>query len=441
MIDQMMVHETVLGSILTAYSDFKRLADGETLANLFANGKDYKSKNPMFGSTSIAKAVSNMTLVFPVICSRGIDIEHSSMVCKALERNAVTMLQRLFAAHQISDERDLMAYVGKFHSNISSGVASLDDIYNALVSESTIEEVTSADIKAAKNDMNNIDYVMESSINPISLNDYVVSEGAATHKPKFVKRKNDEEGNLVIGDGISNANILKDRADYFKKQVVDSDFKKANELVPTMMTVSFKVLNKEGDKLTTYDSALIGVKAKLYPVSSSDVVNHVTDKVSGQNWLTSFFRATTRETSFLKDFVMAVDKAKSDALALSTKNPTADRMWKVLERRANDSKFRRLMLSNNNAAAISTLCVSQEEVEYLRKNKNIDLESLRVVRGLFESLNLMCICIVDESLEVAKFVYDENELMWETVSFNHLEREASDNAYKKVVNMITRVSH
>lgn len=441
MIEQMMVHETVLGSIITAYDDLKKLADGETLANIFAKGKDYRSKNPLFGSTSISKAVSNMTLVFPVICSRGIDIEHSSMVCKALERNAVTMLQRLFAAHQISDDRDLMAYVGKFHNNISSGVASLDDIYNALISEATIEEITNADIKAAKNDMNNIDYVVESSINPISLNDFIIKEGAASPRPKntFNRNKNDHEN--LTGYTVSNADKLKDRAEYFQKQVVDSDFKKANELVPTMMTVSFKVLNNEGDKLTTYDSALIGVKAKLYPVSSSDVVNHITDKVSGQNWLTNFFRATTRETSFLKDFVMAVDKAKSDALALSAKNPTADRMWKVLERRANDSKFRRLMLSNNNAAAITTLCVSQEEVEYLRKNKNIDLESLRVVRGLFESLNLMCICIVDESLEVAKFVYDEIELMWETVSFNHLEREASDNAYKKVVNMITKVSH
>ena len=309
MIEQMMVHETVLGSIITAYDDLKKLADGETLANIFAKGKDYRSKNPLFGSTSISKAVSNMTLVFPVICSRGIDIEHSSMVCKALERNAVTMLQRLFAAHQISDDRDLMAYVGKFHNNISSGVASLDDIYNALISEVTIEEVTNADIKAAKNDMNNIDYVVESSINPISLNDFIIKEGAASPRPRNTsRRKNDEDGNLIIGDGVSNADMLKDRADYFQKQVVDSDFKKANELVPTMMTVSFKVLNNEGDKLTTYDSALIGVKAKLYPVSSSDVVNHVTDKVSGQNWLTNFFRATTRETSFLKDFVMAVDK-------------------------------------------------------------------------------------------------------------------------------------
>ena len=439
--DSMMIHETVLGSVMSALSDLKKLADNETFANL--TDKNYRRKNPLLGSTSISRAVSNMTLVFPVICSRGIDIEHSSMVCKALERNAVSMLQRLFAAMQISDERDLMSYVGQFHNNISSGVASLDDIYNLIVNDSAIEEVTDADIHAVRQDMYNINHQMASSISERSLNDFVVKEGAAT--VRFNGGRNRRNDVTPAGPYVSvpndYTNNLKNTADYFSKQVVDSDYKKANELVPTLMSVNFKFINKDGTAITSYDSALIGVKAKLYPVSSNDVVQHISDKVSGRNWITNFFRATTREISFLKDFILAVDKAKGDALALSAKNPTADRMWKVLERRANDSKFRRLMLSNNNAAAISTLCVSQEEVEYLRKNHSIDLESLRVVRGLFESLNLMCICIVDETLEVAKFVYDEAELMWETLSFNHLEREASDNAYKKVVNMMTKMSH
>lgn len=446
--ESMSIHETVLGSILSAWDDLNKMFKGDTLKDINKNAKDYRTRNPMAGMSSISKAVSNMTLVFPVICSRGIDIEHSSMVTKALERNAVSMLQRLFAARQISDQRDLMGYVNQFHNNISSGVASLDDIYNLIVNDSAIMEVTNADLHAVRMDMHNWDHPVASSINETSLNDFVVREGAATARPKNRPVRSNRQP--YIGDHIAirgdydNDDVVQDlrnAAEYFNKQVVDSDFKKANELTPTLMTVNFKVLNNDGTNITSYDSALIGVKAKLYPVSSNDIVQHIGDKVAGRNWLTNLFRATTREISFLKDFVLAVDKAKSDALALSSKNPTADRMWKVLERRATDSKFRRLMLSNNNAAAITTLCISQEEVEYLRKNNNIDLESLRVIRGLFESLNLMCICIVDESLEVAKFVYDEAELMWETLSFNHLEREASDNAYKKVVNMITKVSH
>jgi hypothetical protein len=68
------------------------------------------------------------------------------------------------------------------------------------------------------------------------------------------------------------------------------------------------------------------------------------------------------------------------------------------------------------------------------------MERTAVIAGLFDSLNLMCVCIVDETLEVAKFIFDEAEPMWETISFTHLEREASDGAYKKVVNLMTKTS-
>lgn len=436
--ENMMIHETILGSIMSAYKDLQSIknAVGDNKSITQDKLKKVRRENPLLGSTSISKAASNMTLVFPVICSRGINIENSSMITKALEKNAVTMLQRLFAAYQITVDQDLQSYIQKFHNNISSGVASLDDIYNFATTignnkEPLKEAVTAADIAAAKADLKNINFFLPDAINESSLMDYTIREGAASPNSK----KNDKDNN-------SNNRMRnnKDAAEFFAKQVPDTDFKKANELVPTMMTVSFKVINDEDNKIDDYANALVGVKAKLYPVASNDIIQHIADKNANRNWLTNFFRATTREISFLKDFVLAIDKAKLDAQAMSSRNPTADRMWKVLERRASNSKFKRLMMSNNNAAAITTLCVSQEEVEYMRKNYNTDLESLNVVRGLFESLNLMAIVIVDETLEVAKFIYDETELMWETISFNHLEREASDNSYKKIVNLMTKMS-
>lgn len=450
--ENMMIHETVLGDIMSAYDDIK---------NVFKNSKSkddikkIRRDNPLLGSTSISKAASNMTLVFPVICSRGIAIENSSMVTKALEKNAVSMLQRLFAAYQVAEDQDLMSYIQKFHNNISSGVASLDDIYKVILGESV--KITAADRAAVMADMKNINFYLPDAINESSLMDYTIREGAADksvvtkeerrrdyeegrERQKKRDEEHDEDRNLQSKKDLRDMRMSKDAADYFAKQVPDSDFKKANELMPTMMTVSFKVVNDENNKIDDYSNALVAVKAKLYPIASNDIIQHITDKNANRNWLTNFFRATTREISFLKDFILAIDKAKADAQSMSSRNPTADRMWKVLERRATNSKFRRLMLSNNNAAAITTLCVSQEEVEYMRKNFNTDLESLNVVRGLFESLNLMAIVIVDETLEVAKFIYDETELMWETISFTHLEREASDNTYKKVVNLMTKMS-
>lgn len=462
-----MIHETVLKDIIGIWDDLKNLSSSD-VDELLKTKAD--AKNPMRGMSSIAKASSNMTLVFPVICSRGISIENASMVSKAVEKNAVTMLQRLFSAYQLSDERDVASFLSKFHQNISSGAASLDDVFNVVT---RLTESTALEQMAVKQDMNNIDFYLPSPVSESALTRYVVREGAATPNPNNGARTyngpydnsktyngtvndvkggiNHYHGNIINGPDPNSpeeraARSAKNMSDarkadneFFKNQVLDSDYKKANELMPTLMTVNFKVETAEGN-VVDYNNALIGVKAKLYPVSSDDVVNHLADKTISRNWLTNFFRATTREISFMKDFILAVDKAKIDAMSLSTRRSTSDKMWKVLERRALNSRLKNIMRQNNNASAITTLCISQEEVEYIRKHYNVDMERVSTILGLFESLNLMCVCIVDESLEVAKFIYDEREPMWETISFTHLERESSDNTYKRVVNLMTKVS-
>lgn len=426
------VHETVLKDIMDIWDGIKNLKDVDT----------FRSKNPM-SSTSIAKASSNLNLVFPVICSRGISIENASMISKAIERNAVTMLQRLFASWQIADKNvsSVEEYIRQFHHNISSKTASLDDLFELSDRVDNLKENTVA-LQAIKSDLRNLDYYLPSSINESSLLRYAIKEGAAIENK--VGDKKDENISDKPGDTAKirdkENSYLKNSAEYFSKQVADSDFKKANELMPTTMTVNFKVKTDNGNDAFDYQNGVIGVKAKLYPIGSEDIVKHIADKNTDRNWLTNFFRATTREISFMKDFVLALDKAKIDALSLSTRKSTSDKMWKVLERRATVARIKKALRQNNSAAAITTLCVSQEEVEYLRKNHNVDLEKIATVLGLFDSLNLMAICIVDESLEVAKFIYDEQEPMWETISFTHLERESSDNTYKRVVNLMTKVA-
>lgn len=421
------IHETLLKDIMDLYDEVKDIAK---------NGKVVKGKGPMAGVSSLSKASSNLTLVFPVICSRGISIENSSMISKAIEKNSVTMLQRMFTSWQIADSgvENAQDYIRQFHSNISSRVASLDDVFRVL-DESTDTTIPSNVRAAFKEDARNLDYYLPSAVNNDSLNRFVVQEGAVFNKPG----KSAEQ--IAFDKMKGTAELAKTNTDILKNQVLDSDFKKANELMPTSMVVNFTIKDPTTMSIIPVDSAVIGVKAKLYPISSNDIITHISDKTIDKNWITNFFRATTREISFMKDFVLAIDKAKIDAMSMSSRKNTSDKMWKVLERRATNSRLKRALRQNNNAAAITTLCVSQEEVEYLRKNYNVDIERIPNIIGLFESLNLMCVCIVDESLEVAKFIYDEDEPIWETVSFTHLERESSDNTYKKVVNLMTKMNH
>ena len=230
------------------------------------------------------------------------------------------------------------------------------------------------------------------------------------------------------------ADTKKNQAEFFNKQLISSDVKKCNELVPTMMVVNFVV---PGEKDPIYTSMLIGVKAKMYPVDSMDIINRLTLKYNDKNNLLKFIKATTAEISFCRDFLFAIDKAKLDALSQS-KRGSSSVLWKVLERRALKSKFRRGTSTVNDATAITTLVVSSEEVEYMLKYSNIDISNPRVMRKLLEAYNFMGAVIANESTEVASFIFDSGDDIYEDISYRSLERESGGQSEKKIINMLAR---
>jgi len=106
------LHETVVKELIDLIDLFKN-TDAEEILD--------STKRSKFASTSIAKIASNMTLVFPVLCSDNLTIDTAMMISKAIERKAVVMLQILFSACQISDAKDVEDFIGRFHSNIKLG--------------------------------------------------------------------------------------------------------------------------------------------------------------------------------------------------------------------------------------------------------------------------------------------------------------------------------
>lgn len=454
------IHETSLGTIIDIIGDVKDLADKNT-PYTDSNGKKYfkpsekykaKYNNNVDSFKSIAKLDSKLTMVFPILCSRGISIENASMISKAMERHYVGMLQRIFAARQITSGGITSAdkFIAQFHQNLDSRLFSLDDVLKLTKVISTDEcALTSTQEAAIRNDMMNINYTLPSNINETALCQYTFTEDAVGVRGTrngndvnikiSVKNDTDDKGssNQTLRKIKDMRDIDKSYADFVNKQTPDTDYKKANELMATPMVISFKSSNG----LYEVENAVVGVKAKLYPISSEDIIDNISKRLEDRNWITNFIRATTREISFFKDFLFAIDRAKIDALAHSASKKTTDKIWKVLERRAANAKLRKASQSSgSDVRPITTLCISQEEVEYLRKHYNVDMEKISTIRALFDSLNLLAIVIVDESLEVAKFAFDSDDPMWETVSFIHLEREASDNSYKKVVNLMTKIA-
>lgn len=415
------LHETIVRDVIDIMDDVKNFDQIEWLKNRNNVG-------------SIAKRASNLTLVFPVICSTSINIQTASIISKAIERKCVSLLQILFSSIQLTDAEDLYSYIRQFHTNIDlrSGL-NLDDfisIMDKMVDENAITISDYDAYEAVKEDMHNINFYLSKELNPISINDYRMRVNAygESHVVCEADNNNDSQSN-------NNEIKFKDKTDYFRYQLLPQDVQKANELMPTIMLVNFTNI-KDATKVTT--TGIIGVKAKLYPVDSMDIITRLSSKVKDSNKLFNLIKATTREISFFRDLAFAIDKAKIDAVNVSKDSNNA-KMFRLLERRAKKNKFSSL-LKKNDASPITSLILSQDEIEYLKKYNNIDMEKPYVTRSILEGFNLMDIIIADESLEIAKFLFDDGDGVFDALPFDALEKEAKDSSYKKVVNLMSKIN-
>lgn len=448
--DPRTIHETVLRDVISILSDLKDHDEIEMMMNRDRN----------YTSSSIAKLSSNLILEFPVLCSSSISFKTAAMVSKAIERKCCVMLQMIFAAYSLYKGDGAADFIHKFHTNMkysgSIDNKEIDDIVNKI--DNMIEQMDlnqenlRINIKEAYNliiqDMKrNLNYYLTQDISDYSLNEIfqvknIYGNNVITEAPIY--DKNDLSASSLAALRITKdfAQSLKNMNDVINtdkqiksQQLFPTDIKKANEIVPSMMIVTVNREVEDGNYIP--ENFVIGVKAKLILVDAYDIVDRIASKNKDNNWIIKLIRATTREISFVRDFLFAIDKAKADVLAQSSKGSSSP-IWKLLERRALKSKVRRSLSQVNDATMITTLVMSNEEVDYLQKNYGIHMENPSIARNIMDSYNLMGIVLVDESTEVANLIWDTGDDIYETVTFDFLERESNDGAYKKVVNLVSK---
>jgi len=414
----MQIHETIIRDIVDVATGLS--AEGEPLKGIF-NKQSY---------SSIAKGASNLTLVFPVISEESVGIDPARMCCKSIERKAVVMLQMLFSALCISDSKNAIDHIKNFHTNIE-----IDDELDigefiSVMDKMTMDESSGIDVvdpttyKRVKEDMKNINFHLDEGFNA-PLNRFTIDPSMED----IPIREADYAGALnTVG------RTVKDASDFYANQQIATDIKKANELVPTLMVIKFFSTTTDGQSIPT--TAVIGVKAKLQYVSRQDMIDRIVVKNKDKNGLFNFLRASTREISFWKDFVFAIDRAKLDALS-STGRGSSNKIWKLLERRAIKSRIKRFTGMMNDASSITTLLISKETSDSLVKEYQIDPLRPRMIMPIMEAYNLMAIAVVDDVNEKVSFLFDDGSGEYEVISYAHLEREESGNS-KKIINLLAK---
>ena len=446
-------------------------------------------------SSSLTKATSGLNIVFPCLVTKTSKIDTAMMISRAVERKAVSLLQIAFSAFDITYAKDATDFIKNFHTNLK-GKISLDDFIDTMDTyaheNGLIPEERADMFKAVLEDLRSITTYYPDDTSERSLNRFKVIESVTgmrifteaednkrdpkdDYKFQYQKQKDyrqdkyqkaergreraykmardkardnyqakrddiedrrytEKDARMAARNDIQNQ---KDISDMFTNQVFSSDIKKANEMVPTMMVVNFITLDGEHQ---INRQVVIGVKAKLFPVESQDVINKIIVKNADRNILLKFIKVSTKEISFLKDFLFAIDNAKLSAIANSRNGSSTNKLLKTLERRALNGKIRKAFKINNAYKAIATLVISREEADYIYKNNNIDVMNPRVIRPIMENLSLMMFIVVDDSAETASILMDSGDDSYETISYTHLEREASDNSSKKIINLMTKLN-
>lgn len=443
-------------------------------------GRNKKGPGDFTVDTNIAKAASALTAVFPVIVTEATSLDQAVMVSKAIERKCVALLQMLFAANQITTATGAHQYLRQFHSNISKNIdlsgMDVDDVIeysnklnessNSLKDNAYTRTLRNAAIDAVLEDTRkNVNFVLSEDINNIPLSSYRITKPSVSVVNEYTAwRSNNTSttttttstGTGTIGgmfglgspadtetriekrvDNQPNSSDIKNAYEMLNKGVLRTDIQKANEAVPSLIIVNFTSV-MDGQAGEIINTCVIGVKAVIRYVSSEEMINRIVLKNSDRRQLLDFIRATTREISFFKDFLFAVDRAKVDAVAKSGKG-SSSKIWKLLELRANRAKLNKAAgKRSSDTSAITSIIISRAEVDLIKKQHRIDLMKAGTLLSIMRGYNLMCAVIVDEVAERCEFMYDDGSSSFETLSFSALEREDSNGMYKKVINLMAK---
>ena len=398
------IQESILSDIINVYDNVT--ADDFSLDKLLpTQAGGYKSFK------SINSATKDLVLTFPVMFSRNMELATAELIAKALETKYANLVKMLLTAMAITNATDAIDYVKNIHSNMqfNNGI----DVDDYLTINSKLAKESGAMVMFTPGTKAVYENYKHSLKHSLPLTNTIITEADS-------KRNGGGNGDNKPGS-VSLSN--QDKLD------------KANQQMPLMMKVNF-ISKATGRPITT--SAYLGIKCKLFDVAGLDIIQRIVSKNSSAISLFNFIRATSQEIGFWRDFVFALSKAKVDAIS-NARNGSSSKMWKALEQRATKSKLNQFFRQKNDATAITSLLVTTDEVEELKKNNDIDLSRSNVARKIMSDYNLLCIGIVDETTESVALIFDTGDDEYELVRFKSLKKDKDMDA-KQIVNLLTKMA-
>ena len=399
---------------------------------------------------SLAKKAKEGILQFPAICSNSLDADTLSMASKALERNYATFAQIVYTMNcvaQVDEIKGVGDFINKFHTNI--GNTGTIDVLNLALKEA-LEDYSQTELDGmvletilCKGSTNTI--IHENSIN---LKEYMSGFNLDVLNDLFIPadiRKEIIEENIAYnknhrkyGDILLEAEDEKNpnlnRIVIPSKVLDNNELKKANELVPTTLTLRINFMDKNGN-LAGERTFNIGVKVTLHPASSEEIINNLCS--ARDTGFFKFIRWTTGELSLVKDVLLNLNEIKLDVV-----NKTAGKSgWFSTFKRL---KAKSIILSKFSKGAqgfhpLGTIIISMDEAEIIKNKSGLDLTRVSDVKKVMDKFMLLGFVILDPATQTAMFIFDDSP-DFEMQPFSGLKREGngSNTDLKELLKVMNR---
>lgn len=230
----------------------------------------------------------------------------------------------------------------------------------------------------------------------------------------------------------------------------DTDVKKLNSMQPFQFIVKFRInpvysKDNEIQAGTNYEqSYILGVKTVLHIIKVKDLSDDLKDIITGDRKGLQKVRYKTGEISWLKDYLLNLPALKADAA-----KGLDDRRWLSTLKRLGEyehlhgTAFKKPLSGIYNEGIPipnATLVVTRGDVERMKDETGINIETISTARTLAKRLFLIAVVIVDQTAGSYKVFFPDMDNDWDVQSLGSLDAEIARIDNSPLMNEINRIS-
>ena len=218
------------------------------------------------------------------------------------------------------------------------------------------------------------------------------------------------------------------------KLFTDADIKKANDSIPTIITVSVKMAVKGTDQVVDYVFP-VGIKVHIHRVPVKEMISNIESSLMQGRKLLSFIKLTSGEEGTIMDMLFGISKLKKEA-ENRTRGTSAQVYRSALQRRKRLSKMS-LPFITKNYTLNGSMLISQNIADRIKADIGIDITQPASLKKIMLEEYLFSIYISDSANESVKVFYD-NDLSYNEISYKMLERQSkqSDQQMKELLRIL-----